>query len=366
MSNFYIYNAARERIGMLQHDDAVQWLENYQTPGEVKIDAQATADNLAMLIEGNRIYNTDTDTVARICHVDITQSEGEELITARCDITSELLSDRVVMATENITNIEAGMYSIYQKNRRDLPIELATPEGYPETGEVEITWNSVLDGEEKLAEVSGLGFKVLFDPETGVETFKIYKGIDRSKESNPGYIGYFGTDVGNIQNATITSGTTDYKNVAVIAGAGEGANRTVRIISLGSVSGENRRELYVDARDLQREYQVATPTGQYDDKGNPIYGYTTKTYTDAQYNAMLDTRGMEKLAEHLKTFTITCDIVQNNILYGTDYFLGDRMPVKIPEYGIYASARISSVTMIYEKEGDKIVALLSEFELEGS
>lgn len=363
--SFYIYNTARERIGMLQHDDSVQWLENYQSPGEVKIDAQATPDNLAMLIDGNRVYNTDTDTVARISHIDIVETEAEELITARADVTSELLSDRVIMATENITSIEAAMYSIYSKNRRDLPISVGTAEGYPERVEMEITWNSVLDAQEKLAEVSGLGFKVVFDPETGTETFKVYKGIDRSKETNPGYVGYFGTDVGNIQNVSVTSGTTDYKNVAVVAGAGEGADRTVRIVSLGNFTGENRRELYVDARDLQREYQVATPTGEVDDKGNPIYTYETKLYTNAEYNAILDTRGLEKLAEQLRDFSITCDVTQNNIEYGKDYYLGDRMPVKLPEYGIFASACISSVTMIYEREGNKIVALMSEFELEG-
>ena len=365
MSNFYIYDANRERIGMLQHDDSVQWLENYQSNGEVKIVAQVTPSNLAMLIDGNRVYNTDSDTVARISHIDIVQTESEELITVRADITAELLSDRVVMATETVTNVEAAMYSIYSKNRRDLPIAVGTARGYAERTDMEVSWNSVLDAEKKLAEVSGLGFKVLFDPETGAETFTVYKGVDRSNDLTADYVGYFGTDVGNIENVSVTSGTTDYKNVAVVAGAGEGAARTVRIVSLGSVSGENRRELYVDARDLQREYMEATPTGQYDEKGNPIYGYVTKTYTEAQYNAMLDTRGLEKLAEQLKTFSITCDITQNNIAYGADYKLGDRIPVKLPEYGIYASARIASVTMIYEREGNKIVALLSEFELEG-
>lgn len=364
MSNFYIYNAARERIGVLQHDDAVQWLENYQTPGEVKIDAQATQDNFTMLVDGNRIMNTDTNTVARICHVDLVQTEAEELITVRADITSELLSDRVLMATEHATNVEAAMYAIYSKNRRALPIEVGSAEGFAEQTDMEITWGSVLDAEIKLAEVSGLGFTVLFDPETGTETFKVYKGVDRSDETNPGYVGYFGTDVGNIQDVSVTSGTTDYKNVAVVAGAGEGVEREVRIVSLGNVSGENRRELYVDARDLQREYQVATPTGELDEKGNPLYTYETRLYTDTEYNAMLDARGLEKLAECLRTFSITCTIVQNNIQYGVDYFLGDRMPVKLPEYGIYASARISSVTMVYERDGNKIIALLSEFELE--
>jgi hypothetical protein len=80
---------------------------------------------------------------------------------------------------------------------------------------------------------------------------------------------------------------------------------------------------------------------------------------------MLDARGLKKLAECLQTFSISCDVTQTNIRYGTDYRLGDRMPVKLPEYGIYASARIASVTLIYEREGNKIAALLSDFELEG-
>lgn len=366
MSDFYIYNSSKERIGILQNYESVQWLENYQTPGEVKIDARATPANISMLVDGNRIYNTDSDTSARISHVDIVQSESEEIITARADITSKLLSDRVVMATETVANAEASMYAIYQKNRRGLPIELSNVQGYTERADTEITWNSVLEGEEKLAEASGLGFKVSIDPLTAIETFKVYKGIDRSKETSPGYTGYFGTDVGNIQNISITSGTTDFKNVAVVAGAGEGANRTVRIVSLGNISGENRRELYVDAQDLQREYQVANPTGEYDEKGNPTYHYETKLYTDDEYHALLDARGLEKLSECLKSFSITCDITQNNIVFGVDYFIGDRMPIKLPEYGIYASARITSATRIYEKEGNKIVALLSEFELEGS
>ncbi|NLL92504.1 MAG: hypothetical protein GX222_08885 [Ruminococcaceae bacterium] len=364
MSNFFIYNKDRERIGILQHDESVQWLEDYQRPGEVKIDAQATPENIAMLVDGNRVYNAYTGTVAKIIHISISQTEAETIITARANMTSEMLDDRVVMATENITNAEAAIYSIYSKNQRSLPISIGSVEGYTDLANMEISWDTVLNAITKIAEVSGLGFKIIFDPETGAETLKVYKGINRTSELSENYIGYFGTDVGNIENVSIETGSTDYKNAAVVAGAGEGANRTVRIISLGSVSGDNRKELYVDARDLQKEYQVATPTGSYDENGNPIYTYETHLYTDEEYHAILEARGMEKLAEHLKTFSITCDILQSNIKYGIDYGLGDRIPVKLPEYGILATARISSVTMIYEREGNKTIALLSEFELE--
>lgn len=365
MSDFIIYDANRVRIGLLQHEESVQWLERYQAPGEVKIEAQATPDNLAMLVDGNRIYNAETGTAARISQVEIAQTEFGRQITARGSTTSELLGDRVVMATEPVTNIEAAMYLVFSKNRRELPIAVGSARGYTERSDMEITWGSVLEAEQKLAEISGLGFMVEFEPEAGAETFTVYKGVDRTDDESGDYVGYFGTDVGNIENISFASGTAGFKNVAIVAGAGEGADRAVRIVSLGSVSGEQRRELYVDARDLQQEYQVATPTGDYDENGNPTYDYESRTYTDAEYNAMLDARGMEKLAECLQTFSITCDVAQNNILYGIDYSLGDRMPVKIPEYGIYASARVSAVTMVHEKEGNKITVSLSEFEIGG-
>ena len=366
MSNFVFYSPARVRLDILENDDSVQWLEFYQAPGEVKIVAQSTPRNLALLVEGNRIYNPDAKTVARICHIDKEHLKMEKLITARAEITSNLLDDRVVMATVNVTNVEAAMYSIYSQNRRALPIEVGTAQGYSERVDMEISWNSVLEAEMRLAEVSGLGFRILFDSETGVETFKVYKGVDRTDETSEDYVGYFGTDVEAIENVTVTSGITDYKNVAVVAGAGEGANRTVRIVSLGNFTGEERRELYVDARDLQREYQVATPTGQFDAQGNPIYNYETRTYSNNQYNAILDQRGLEKLAERLRTFSITCDITQNNVVFGKDYFLGDRLPVKLPEYGIRAKARLAAATGVSELGGKTIFAILSEFELEES
>ena len=168
VSRFYVYNASRERVGLLQNLDSVQWLENYQAAGEVKICARLTVDNLAMLVEGNRVFNTDSDTVARITHVDLDSANSQEIITARADLTAELLSDRVVMATESVKNVESGMYSIYSKNRRNLPIEISTVSGYTEITDTEITWSSVLDGETNLAKVSGLGFKVVFDPESAV------------------------------------------------------------------------------------------------------------------------------------------------------------------------------------------------------
>lgn len=362
MSNFFIYSNNKERLGILQNEESVQWMENYQSPGEVKVVARTTEDNLKLLVEGNRINNTDSDSVARITQVDIVDSRDEKTIIARGTMTSEMLSQRVVMGTERVTNFERGMYAIYANNRLALPIEIGSSKGYPESTETEITWNSVLDAEIELAEASGLGFSVKFNPETGEETFVVYRGIDRSNDDSQDYVGYFGADVGNLYNSQIISGSSNFKNVAIVAGEGEGVHRKIKIVSLGNYQGEERRELYVDRRDLQKKYQIATQTG-WDSSGNPTFSYQEGVYTDAEYSDILENAGLEALKKNTRDFSISCDIIQENMVYGTDYFLGDRMPVKIPWSNIMASAMISSVNMIYELTGKTVNITLSNFEI---
>lgn len=363
VSSFYLYNAQHERIGILEHEESVQWLEQYQGTGEVKIVARATQANIEKLVEGNRVTNTDSDTIALIVHKDIVSSVDGKSITARALPTIALLEERVLMGTEQIANAEAGIYSLYTRNRRGLPIETRTPVGYPDTAPMEVSWGSALAAVQSIATISKLGFKVVYSPESALETLVVYKGTDRTIEGSEAYAGYFGTDVENIRNVTVSSGMNSFKNVAIVAGAGEGAARVVRIVSLGNPTAENRRELFVDARDLQKEYQVATSTGDVDANGNPVYSYETRLYTEAEYNAILDARGREKLAEHLRDFSITCDVDQHSIQYGVDYGLGDRMPLRLHEYGINAKATIIATTWVYERGGRKLVAVLGDFEL---
>lgn len=359
---FYIYRDGI-RIGILQNVSSVQWLENYQSPGEAKIVADVTDENLELLVIGNRIYNPDTGAAMIIQASDLQEKASERSIVIRAVSPSVLLEHRVVMATEKIQLAEAGIYSIYSKNRRDLPIGTAAPKGYTNVVDTEITWKSCLEAINTISESSGLGYRINFNPTNAAETFEVYLGVDRTIQGSANYVGYFGTDVGNISDIRIIVDDSDYKNVAIVAGEDKGTVRKVRTVSLAA-NGEERRELFVDARDLQTEYRVAKDTGKKDDKGNPIHEYEEKTYTEAEYNAMLDTRGKEKLQEHLKKYDVTCNVEQNNLIYGVDYFLGDKMPVKLPRYQIKATAVVSAIKLVYEASGCAVTATLNNFTLE--
>lgn len=124
-------------------------------------------------------------------------------------------------------------------------------------------------------------------------------------------------------------------NFAYVAGEGEGSARVIVEVDLRSSADEERRELYVDARDLQSTYQ--------DDAGDE------HTYTADQYKALLRQRGLEKLAEYQKIETVNGDVDPNaNLTYGVDFDLGDLCTYRYADVGIETTKRITEIQEVYE------------------
>lgn len=355
MSNFfYILSQDHETLGILQNIISVQWLEEYQNTGEVKIEVMFTPENQLLLTNENKIYNTDSNIIAEICNVEINdQSEKGATMTVRAIPTIEAYAQRVLYGTYIVDNAETAMYQMTAYNRRGLPISNTPPEGHTETaGGMEISWGSVLNALIKVAEMTGLGFQVEYLPEDTQQFFRIYKGIDRTNINHDSYVGFFSFGLGNIDNVVIRSGINNYKNVAIVQGEGEGAARKIVEVSIGDPVGVERRELSVDARDLQKKYQVADASGNLQER----------EYTDAEYEEVLRARGLEKLAENLREMSISVEANQASICYGVDYGLGDRLPIIFDKYKITATCRVASATRIYETSGNRVSLVLDNFE----
>ena len=351
----YVYNAERQRIGLVEDIRSLQWLSEYGDAGEVKLVCSATEKNRALLADGNRLYCTEQPESAVIRHTEIADDGKDAKLTVRAVLSVARWADRVVMATEPIGNAEAGMLALTVKHRRGLPGVTGAARGLAPILNTQVTWGSVLDAEIALAAASGLGFRESFAPDTGVETFEVYAGTDRTQGA--GYNGYFGDDVGNLSDLKIVRGSDGWKNVAIVGGQGEGAERAVVTVELGAAARNNRRELWVDAKDLDKSYRVAAPDG---DGG---YTYTDAVYSNEEYAAVPRARGLEKLAEHLRTLEVSACLGQELMEYGKDYFLGDIVPLKLARYGLQLSARVSAVRTIYESAGKQVTAVLSDFQL---
>lgn len=147
--------------------------------------------------------------------------------------------------------------------------------------------------------------------------FELYLGYDRSYDQPEGsdlpYV-VFSPNFDNIINTNYLDSISGMKNVTLVLGEGDGTTRKRLIV--GKESGLQRRELYTDARDLQKR----------------DYG--------SQYTLALKQRGIENLYDNSRMTSYEGEVEPLlSFVYGRDFFMGDTVQIS-NEYGISGKARI--------------------------
>lgn len=323
-----IFDSDIEFIGIVENYTSLRWLEKYSNLGEFQLLAQYTEDNINKLKQGNIVYKTDGKSAGIIQYIDI----KENTIEVRGKLTQVLLEGRIILDTEYIRNIEQDMRTVITNNAiNNRPIKdliLGTIKNIPDTTEKQVTHDTIL---QCLVDL-GIGFEMELDRNNQKHVFEMYKGLDLSEDI------CFSEEFENIYDNEITFDESEYKNFAYVYGEGEGTARIMVTVDL-RVGNEELKEMYVDAKDLQREDGV----------------------TDEQYKELLRTRGKEKLAEKIKEQSFKCKIVPNGVyVYKKDYNLGDIVICKSVRNKVKFKVRIMSIEEVYDNSGYSIVAEIGD------
>lgn len=130
---------------------------------------------------------------------------------------------------------------------------------------------------------------------------------------------------GNLLNAGWSFADTDYANVALVQGAGEGDERATVWVGDVNATGADRRELYIDARDVQPE--------------------DGETSTSQSYLEKLADRGGEKLLAQLRTGSIEFDVDDDTLQ------VGDVLSASLPQLGYTAMVRVADIITQSEDSG---------------
>ena len=133
----------------------------------------------------------------------------------------------------------------------------------------------------------------------------------------------FSEKFGNLIVNSISISSENYKNYAIVFGEGEGENRIK--VYVDATNGEDRRDLIVDAKDIQKE----------------------ENETNESYNSRLFARGIERLLENKQTFSCAFTPYSND--FGTKYDLGDILNLYLTDYGIKLQARVVRFTQKSQK-----------------
>lgn len=154
-----------------------------------------------------------------------------------------------------------------------------------------------------------------------------YAGLDRSyNQMNRPWV-VFSPRFNNIGATDDLKSVKEYATMAYIAGEETQPNRAWTTIEVESVSNPIlRREIFVDARDLQSTYR--------DESGEE------HVIPESEYTELMKTRGKERIQNYQKyhDYQAAVDTTVEHV-YGTDYSLGDIIQL-VNEYGVETRARV--------------------------
>lgn len=333
----YIYNPNRELTGIVESFEYLRWTRRYSQCGSFELKAIATQENAALLKEGNIIWKNDDEEAGIIEHLELSQSE-HEIITASGRFATSFLARRILWQTEILSgDLSVCVNQLLNNNiinptdtaRQITGISFSSPNlGIPVS--TQISYRNLMDSVTELCACSDIGIKTVFTPATGIFTVTLYNGANSQA--------VFSKEYENLTEQIYTESVADYANTALIGGEGEGADRT--FVAITSGSGETRREIFVDAKDLRAE-----------DFG-----------TD--YVNTLTFRGQSKLNEQAIRYTFDTSVnPHGNLTYKIDFDLGQTVKVISKAWGVSMSTRITEIEETYDADGQSISVVFGKAEL---
>jgi hypothetical protein len=365
MEELYLLDEELNKKHIIDTYSSVIWTPRYNTLGDCELVIQASQDNLKKIKECRYISRDDDEMVCEIKKIEIQTDEenGDQIIVTGIDV-KDILNKRIVMNQTNFNGlvedyirmlITDAFINPKDPNRKISNFVLADKQGFTETIREQVTYDYIGDKVQELCQQFGWGYKVTV--KNGNFVFSLYKGKDKSQ-----YI-TFSQNYDNISTTDYQEDNSNIKNVALIAGEGEGVDR--KTTTIGSGEGINRNELYVDARDVSStidydELLNNYPNGIEKVINNVIYYQVNGTniailtkdekgevsevkLCDNIYTENLKSVGNEKMAEYVSVTSFTGDIIVGiNYKYKEDYNLGDIVNI-LNEYGMSVNARITEI-----------------------
>ncbi|MEV2580997.1 siphovirus ReqiPepy6 Gp37-like family protein [Paenibacillus larvae] len=331
-------------LGEVDTYTSLQWIRRWHTPGEVELHISPGMQNADKLQEDVILFKASRpEEAAIIKHREISIGEdGAEELIVKGSMLASLIGRRITYPPQGraYDYINAPIETIIKQlvkhncvspadQKRIIPGLICAPDrGRGEKIQFQTRYKPLGEEIEKLSLMSQMGWEVSLDIENRRYVFDMLTGRNLTADQDVRPPAIFSTAYDNIESQSYTNSAIGYKNIAVVGGQGEGEDR--KIVTVGTSTGLNRYEMFVDARDVGTEEEG-------------------KTQTEAEVEQMLTDRGREKLAEVKRVESLEAKILtQSNLSYRKDYDLGDVVTVLNRQWGLIMNTRITEVAEVYE------------------
>lgn len=359
-----------KKVDILRKYTFAQYSDRFRDVGTFVINVRILGENLYLLNKNKQYYVLfDGKVFGKIESVKrSSDSEYEKTIELRGRLSPVLFTERVVTGTLNFKGNTAQLVRTLVENEitkdvnsdRYVNINIKYDnEEYLNSicskVDKQITGGYIWDGMKQVLEQDKLGLffvpNVTTEQQQGEEVTNISSwnltisaGVDRTKENKQGNKPIvFSQSLSNIERTEYGLDISKFRNVAYVAGEGEADKRKWYEIHLNSEQanknkGWKRKELWIDARDIQSK----------DDKGTAI--------SQAEYEQLIKQRANEKFAENTIAESYSGTIFEANKqhTYGKDYKIGDFVTIIDKELGISVNVQITEVIRSWQEFGEII------------
>lgn len=321
------YDPDMDFIGVMENQTSLVWTRKFYEPGKASLFAPLTEENLNLTQLGNLIWMRGCNEAAVIEDRIIEENATRSQIEVSGRFISSYMDRRLIRPKVTFSGyVEVAMRSLLSGAEAIPRVELGTLNNFTDPVSFQATYKNLLAYQTKLSRCSNIGYRFRPDFNAKKIYFETYKGTDRSKSQGVSHRVVFSESYDNLNEMSYRENDQNYKNVVYIGGTGQNDQRIY--VSYGNATGLNRRELFVDARDITWEEGM----------------------TEAQYTEKLIQRGHEKNTAYEKINTINCITnVNANFVYKQDYDLGDIVTVQKKGWGIAVDLRVVELEEIYER-----------------
>lgn len=329
-----VYDAYLKFKGISENQTSFVWTRKYFEPGEFRIYLPLTDDNLRIYQLNNLVTYRGANEAGVIENLVMRNTSTERVIIAEGRFISSYMDRRLVRPTLNFSGkVEEAMRQMLTDAVPIPLVQLGELNGFDERIEFQATYKNLLTMEERLSRGYNIGFRFRPDFTEKAIYFETYRGIDKSRSQTQRAFVEFSDVFDNLNSVENRQNNQLLKTVGYVGGEGEGSERTYIIVGDDSLAGLERREVFIDAKDINSE-----------------------EITQEEYLAALRTRGLEKMEEHLYSNSYECaTIPTGNFEYKKDYDLGDVVTIKKSDWGLNTTLRITEIQEVYEHGNATIV-----------
>lgn len=321
-------------LGEIDNYESLQLTRRFYRAGEFEMHIQLGKQHADQLLHDRVIcINNQPHKAALISHREITQDDkGIETLVVRGPTLAGVLDRRITLAesydrtrgpAESVmkhyvnNHLVNGAYATGMHADRHLPVLALAPD--LRRGK-ETPWQTRCEQLDQvvqaIAEWCDIGWLVRLDFDTKKWVFDVIEGrnLTAGQSELPRVI--FSHEFDNIQSQQYVDSLLQYKNVGYAGGKGEDEDRLMQMV--GSASGLNRREVFLDCSGAEDADEL----------------------TDI---------GEQKLSELKRIQTYSGMILDtHSFKYETDWDLGDVVTLQNKRWGLTMDARITEVREIYE------------------